>query len=185
MPIRLVLLITLAMTTWAGCAPSNVAATVAGTNAKDEAASSDTETAEAAPVTPAGPKPGETPDQPIEITWDDLNLPLPPDSTYESWMLTTRAKSVLDKYVRITGHMYGGLLQKDNVRTFPLMRDKDCPFGAGGHAHHVVEVNLQGKLRTRYTASPVTVEGFLSVAPFTGTDGTTWSVYHLEGTKIQ
>jgi len=128
---------------------------------------------------------GLTPDQPIEITWDDLNLPLSADSTYESWMLTSRAKAVVDHYVRISGYMYAGIAQKDAIRTFPLLRDKDCPFGPGGHAHHAIEVNLQGKLRTKYTDAPVTIEGFLTVAPFNGTDGKTWSVYHLEGTKIQ
>lgn len=128
---------------------------------------------------------GATPDNPLAITWDDLNIPLPADSTYESWMLTSRAKAVLDRYVQISGYMYGGIAQKDAIRTFPLLRDKDCPFGPGGHAHHAIEVNLQGRLRTGYTSAPVTVEGFLTVAPFTGTDGKTWSVYHLEGTKIQ
>lgn len=128
---------------------------------------------------------GATAENPLPITWDDLNIPLPADSTYESWMLTSRAKAVLDRYVRITGHMYGGIAQKEAIRTFPLLRDKDCPFGPGGHAHHAIEVNLQGKLRTSYSLEPVTVEGFLTVAPFTGTDGKTWSVYHLEGTKIQ
>ena len=128
---------------------------------------------------------GATADHPLAITWEDLDIPLPADSTYQSWMLTSRAKAVVDRYVRITGHMYAGLAQKDAIRTFPLVRDKDCPFGPGGHAHHVIEVNLQGRLRASYTGEPVTVEGFLSVAPFTGTDGKTWSVYHLEGTQIQ
>jgi len=128
---------------------------------------------------------GTSPERPLEITWEDLDLPLPVDSTYESWMLSSRAKAVLDRYVRISGYMYAGIAQKDAIRTFPLLRDKDCPFGPGGHAHHAIEVNLQGKLRTAYTDAPVAVEGFLTVAPFTGTDGKTWSVYHLEGTRIQ
>jgi hypothetical protein len=131
------------------------------------------------------PGEGKTPERPLAITWDDLDIPLPADSTYESWMLTSRAKAVLDRYVRITGHMYGGIAQKDAIRTFPLLRDTDCPFGPGGHAHHAIEVNLQGKLRTHFRTAPVTVEGFLTLSPFTGTDGKTWSVYHLEGTKVQ
>jgi hypothetical protein len=128
---------------------------------------------------------GHSAESPLPITWDDLVLPLPPDSNFESWMLTSRAKSVVDRYVQVKGYIYGGIQQKDGIRTFPLLRDIDCPFGPGGHAHHAIEVNLQGKLRTSYTRSPVTVEGFLTVSPFTGTDGKTWSVYHLEGTKIQ
>ena len=171
------LLLASALLGLAGCTRAS------GTSAEVAAAAADR--ANAAADQPSESEAGKTADQPLEITWEDLDIPLPADSTYESWMLTSRAKAVLDRYVRISGHMYGGIAQKDNIRTFPLLRDKDCPFGPGGHAHHAIEVNLQGKLRTSYSNSPVTVEGYLTVAPFTGTDGKTWSVYHLEGTKIR
>jgi hypothetical protein len=128
---------------------------------------------------------GQTADDPLPITWQDLDIPLEPDSVYESWMLTTRARAVTERYVRITGFMYGGIAVRDGIREFPLLRENECPFGAGGQAHHAVQVNLQGKLRTHFTTEPVTVEGYLSVDPFNGPNGKTWSLYHLEGTKIR
>ena len=124
--------------------------------------------------------------EPLPITFEDLDIGMEADSVYEPWMLTTSVKSLLGKRVRITGFMSAAILQGgDTIRTFPLLREKECPFGPGGRAHHVIEVELQGKLRTDFRTGPVTVEGVLSVQPWNGPNGKTWSLYHLEGTKIE
>jgi hypothetical protein len=81
--------------------------------------------------------------------------------------------------------MCGAVFQRDNIRNFPLMRELECPFGPGGQAHHVVEVELQGKLRTSFTTEPVTIEGIFSVQPRSGPNGKTWSLYRLDATQIE
>ena len=127
-------------------------------------------------ITSAGPQ---------TVEWEQLDLGMEPDSVYESWMLTTRVKALEGQHVRITGFMSGAIFQRDNIRTFPLMRERECPFGPGGQAHHVIEVELQGKRRTSFSTEPVTVEGVFSVRPWTGPNGKTWSLYHISADKIE
>ncbi|HZN34049.1 MAG TPA: hypothetical protein VFB80_09530 [Pirellulaceae bacterium] len=122
---------------------------------------------------------------PLAITWEQLDLPIPPDSVFEPWMITTRVQALEGKQVRIKGYMFGGLFQTSGIREFPLLREKDCPFGQGGQPHHAINVELAGSLRTSLTTEPVTVEGKFSVQPWTGPNGKTWSVYHMEVTKME
>ena len=100
-------------------------------------------------------------------------------------MITSRVEALAGRQVRIQGYMFGGLLQTSGVREFPLLREKDCPFGQGGQPHHAINVELAGELRTSYTPEPVTVEGTFHVRPWTGPNGKTWSLYHMEVTKIE
>jgi hypothetical protein len=131
---------------------------------------------------PAAVKP---PSGPQDVPWEQLDLGMEPDSVYEPWMLTTRVKILEGQPIRITGFMSGAILQKNNIRTFPLMREKECPFGPGGQAHHVIEVELDASRRTEFTTEPITVEGVFSVKPWTGPNGKTWSLYRLDGAKIR
>jgi hypothetical protein len=177
----------LAAAIFAGCAHSPEPAARAespGSLAAASQAGAIEKSGEAAAVeSPSAPaKPAE----PLPITFEDLDIGMEADSVYEPWMLTTSVKSLIGKRVRITGFMSAAILQgSDTIRTFPLLREKECPFGPGGRAHHVIEVELQGKLRTNFRREPVTVEGVLSVQPWNGPNGKTWSLYHLEGTKIE
>lgn len=123
--------------------------------------------------------------EPLTITWEDLDVGMPPDTLFEPWMAPTRVKALEGKRVRIVGYMSGAIFQKDHIREFPLMREKECPFGPGGQAHHVIEVELQGKVRTSFTTMPVTVEGVFGIQPRTGPNGNTWSLYRLDATKIE
>jgi hypothetical protein len=122
---------------------------------------------------------------PLKITWEELDVGMEPDSVFESWMMTTRVKAIDGRQIRISGYISGAIFQKDKIREFPLMREKECPFGPGGQAHHVIEVELAGNLRTSFTTEPVTVEGIISIQPRTGPNGKTWSLYRLEATKIE
>lgn len=122
---------------------------------------------------------------PQKITWEQLDLPIPPDSVFEPWMMTTRVEALEGQQVRIEGYMFGGLLQTSGIKSFPLLREKECPFGQGGQPHHAINVKLAGKLRASYTTQPVTVEGTFHIRPWNGPNGKTWSLYHMEVTKME
>ncbi|WP_425618257.1 hypothetical protein NA78x_001959 [Anatilimnocola sp. NA78] len=130
---------------------------------------------------PAEPEPPVTED----ITWERLDIGMEPDSVYQPWMLKHQVKVLEGKPVRIKGFMHGAVFQRNNIRTFFLLREIDCPFGPGGQAHHAIEVELQGKLRTSFNNQERTVEGIFSVVPMKGENGNTWSLYRIAGTSIE
>ena len=99
-------------------------------------------------------------------------------------MLTTALKSLEGRTVRLTGYMYGDVFQPTNIREFKLVRHADCQFGAAGHPAHLVFIDLQDKLRTSFTTEPITVEGMFHIKPFTGPDGRTWALYHMDGINV-
>jgi hypothetical protein len=121
---------------------------------------------------------------PVSITWDELNIPIDPDARFEPWMLTTGIKSLEGETVHISGFMYPGVFQKENIKEFVLIKHLGCQFGATGHPQHVMVVELQDKLRTSFTSQPIDVEGTFRIRPWLGPDGETWAIYHLEGTKV-
>lgn len=131
-------------------------------------------------------KPASNLREPIEVEWDRLEMPLGEDNKFESWMVPSRVHELEGKRVRVKGLMYaGGLSQRGNIREFPLIRELGCEFGNGAPAWHVIMVELEGKLRTEYKSEQITVEGILRVKPYNGPDGKTWSVYFLQGTKVE
>jgi hypothetical protein len=81
--------------------------------------------------------------------------------------------------------MYGDVFQPTNIREFKLVRHTDWEFGAVGHPAHLIFIELGEPLRTSFTTEPVTVEGTFHIRPFTGTDGRTWALYHMDVTKIE
>ncbi|MFN0021246.1 MAG: hypothetical protein ACKVP0_23605 [Pirellulaceae bacterium] len=124
--------------------------------------------------------------EPIEVDWDRLEMPLGEDNKFEPWMVPSRVQELEGKRVRVKGLIYaGGLSQRGNIREFPLIRELGCEFGRGAPAWHVIMVELEGKLRTEYKSEQITVEGILRVQPYNGDDGKTWSVYFLQGTKVE
>lgn len=124
--------------------------------------------------------------EPIEVAWDRLEMPLGEDNKFEPWMVPSRVQELEGKRVRVKGLIYaGGLSQRGNIREFPLIRELGCEFGNGAPAWHVIMVELEGKLRTEYKSELITVEGILQVKPYNGSDGKTWSVYFLQGTKVE
>ena len=137
------------------------------------------------PVVPEKPPEPEKPKGPEDITWERLDIGMEPDSVFQPWMLTTSIKLLEGKPVRIKGWMNGAVFQRNNIRNFHLMREKECPFGPGGQAHHAIEVELQDKLRTSYTTDEITIEGVFSVVPMKGENGNTWSLYRISGTAVK
>jgi hypothetical protein len=122
---------------------------------------------------------------PIKIAWDELDVGIQAESVYEPWMMKTSIKVLEGQSVRITGYIHPGLLQKDGIREFVLLRNIDCPYGRQGEAHHVILVELQGDLRIAYTRKPVMVEGVFHVRPYQGPDGSTWALYAMDGTRVE
>lgn len=135
-------------------------------------------------VEPVKPDP-EKPAGPEDITWQRLDIGMEPDSVFQPWMLNTSVKVLEGKQIRIKGWMNGAVFQRSNIRNFFLMREKECPFGPGGQAHHAIEVVLEGKLRTDFTLDEITVEGTFSVVPLKGENGNTWSIYRISGTAVK
>jgi len=139
------------------------------------------------PEKPSAPTPTQSNEnEPIAVQWDRLEMPLGEDNHFEPWMVPSRVSELDGKRVRIEGLIYaGGLYQKGNIREFPLIRELGCQFGSGAPAWHVIMVELEGKLRTEYKTEPIIIEGILRVKPYNGTDGKVWSVYSLQGMKIE
>lgn len=136
------------------------------------------------PVEEVVARPKADPNAIEPITYEDLDLPMEPDTLFQEWMLTQRVRDLDGRKVRISGYMFGGsLFTTGNVKRFYMLREKECPFGPGGQAHHAVEVELEDQA-IRFREGPVTIEGRLTLRPFTGENGKTWSLYHLAGRKV-
>lgn len=175
------LLAVLPLVTFVGCGPAPVSVTEKpivslSTPEKTDAPEKPPEPEKPAAVIKTGPE---------DITWERLDIGMEPDSVYQPWMLTTSIKVLEGKSVRIKGWMNGAVFQRSNIRNFFLMREKECPFGPGGQAHHAIEVVLEGKLRTDFTLDEITVEGTFSVVPMKGENGNTWSLYRISGTAVK
>ena len=141
--------------------------------------------AQRAPAEEVGlPQEGQ-PTSPRSLKWDEIDLPLGAAEKFQPWMLNTVVQALDGRTVRITGYMYGDVFQPTNIREFKLVRHVDCEFGAVGHPAHLIFIELGGKLRTSFTTEPVTVEGTFHIRPFTGPDGRTWALYHMDVTKIE
>jgi len=126
-----------------------------------------------------------TPDgRAISITFDDLQLEMKEDSVFDPSMLTARVKQLDGQRVRIRGFIYPAVLQQTGITKFPLIKNTQCKFGPGGLAHHIILVDLRPGLSTSFTVRPIAVEGLLTVRPFDGPDGKTWTIYHMVGDKV-
>jgi hypothetical protein len=117
------------------------------------------------------------------MSFDDLDLKMNPDTLFEDWMLTQRVRDLDGKRVRITGFMLPSY-DSQKIRHFIMLREKECPYGPGGQAHHVIAVTMK-EASARFTAGSITVEGVLSVRPFTGYNDKTWAVYALDDAVLQ
>lgn len=127
----------------------------------------------------------KTDNGPLELVWEELEIPLGPEQDFEPWMISTAIKSLDGRQVRITGYMYEGVAQKSNIREFVLIKHVGCQFGSEGQPQHLVMVELQGKLRTSLTTSSVKLTGDFAVEPYTGPDGRVWALYRLQATSLE
>jgi hypothetical protein len=123
--------------------------------------------------------------RPIPITFDDLHLEMKEDSVFDPRLLTPRIKQLDGQRVRIRGFIFPSILQQKGITRFPLVKNTECKFGPGGIAHHIIMVDLRPGVSTSFTVRPIAVEGLLTVRPWTGPDGMTWTVYHMLGEKVK
>jgi hypothetical protein len=114
----------------------------------------------------------------IEIVFEDIQLPVQADMVFRPFMLTDRVKELEGKRVRINGYMLPDSRTK-GIRQFVLLKNTECKFGPGGQADHLVNVLMTDGVTAKYRDDPIAVEGVLTVNPFEGPDGNTWSIYDL------
>jgi len=122
---------------------------------------------------------------PEEISFEDINLQIPPDTAFRKFMLTDRAKELDGQLVRLSGYIFGGVSQLRGIKEFILLRNTECKFGPGGQADHLVRVFLEEGVETTYTDKVVEVEGILRIEPYEGVDGFTWSIYDMAGNAVK
>jgi hypothetical protein len=148
----------------------------------------DTDTAEPSPPPPEVTTPvkasvargatGRADSGTLEISFEDIDLPMQEDMVFRPFMLTDRAKELDGKRVRISGYMLPDSKTK-GIKQFVLLKNTECKFGPGGQADHLVNVLMVDGNDAKFREDPVSVEGTLTVKPFTGPDGNTWSIYDL------
>lgn len=133
----------------------------------------------------ADPKPRLTKQGAQIISFDDLKLDIKADIVFKRSMLTDKAKSLDGKKVNIKGVMLGSTQSLKGIEKFILIRNYQCKFGRGGQMHHNIRIDLQDGVTASYTTRVIEVEGELSIDPWEGPDGKTWSIYYLKGYKAK
>ena len=116
--------------------------------------------------------------QVVDITFAEINMNMTADMVFRPFLVTDRVRELEGKRVRITGKMFnlGASAKTDN---FVLLKNKECKFGPGGQADHLVNVVLREGTKIKYREEPLTVEGIFKLNPTGGVDGNTWSVFDL------
>lgn len=141
----------------------------------------------AKPAIPERPPADRTPTRPGEaekVTFEDLNLGMQADVVYRPFMLTDRVKDLEDKKISLSGYMHPPETQT-GIKKFILLKNTQCKFGPGGQADHLTDVHLKDGESTKFTPSPIKIEGTLKIEPFQGPDGNTWAIYRVEGAQIR
>ncbi len=128
-------------------------------------------------------RPGEA----EKITWDDLNLGMPPDVAFRPFMLSDRVKELEGQRVSIEGFMHGAPLSIKNAKEFVFLKNTQCKFGPGGQADHLARVYLREGTTTEFQSASFTVEGKLTFETYTGRpdDPTTWAIYRLDDAVVR
>ncbi len=120
------------------------------------------------------------------ISFDELNLGMPEDSKFRPMMLQVnngRAEELNGARISIGGHM-NPPDQLTGLNEFVLLKNKDCKFGPGGQADHLMRVFMKDGKTTDYTDAVIYVEGILTIKPFPEDGPSTWSIYDIEATSV-
>ncbi len=118
------------------------------------------------------------------ISFDDLNIGLQPDVAFRPFMMSDhRADALIGRRVNVGGYMLAGD-RATGIQDFILLKNLECKFGPGGMADHLIHVKLQDDVSASYTNKVLYIEGTLTLNPFQGPDGNTWSIYDLEGERV-
>ena len=120
----------------------------------------------------------------IVISFDDIDLPIDADMVFRPFMMTDRAQSLDGKRVRINGFMLADAKTR-GIKEFILVKNTECKFGPGGQADHLVNVKVNIDNGVIHRVDAVSIEGVLSINPFTGFDGNTWSIFDMECDRVE
>ena len=171
------------------CAPSATAVDDESTTTAAATTDQPAVTEETTPPTPpveVEPSPAEpvtvvAPADEMEIiTFDELNLNMQPDVVFRPFFLTERVKQLDGRKIQIEGYIDGvSASSVKNLQEFVLLKNTECKFGPGGQADHLISVRMVDGKKTDFTSKVIQVEGILSIKPFEGPDGNTWSIYEL------
>lgn len=124
-------------------------------------------------------------EKPLDISFDQLIISMQPDVVFRPWMLTPEVQALDGKKIRLHGYMYGGVQKRTGLKEFILLRNTECKFGPGGQADHLIKVKLDPNLETSYTTNVVMIEGTLTINPYEGPDGNTWSIYDMQCNSVK
>jgi hypothetical protein len=169
-------------TTTAGSAVDGSSVVVA--TSTDSAPASTPDPAETASDSPAARVEPADQATAMEISFDDIQLPIQPDMVFRPFMLTDRVKELDGKRIRIHGYMLPDTKTK-GITQFVMLKNMECKFGPGGQADHLINVLMNEGLTARFREDPISVEGVLKIKPFTGPDGNTWSLYDLACDRVE
>lgn len=120
------------------------------------------------------------------VSFDDLNIGMPPDAKFRPLLLEYndgQVKKLFGQRINLAGY----IAPPDKLKgldDFILLKNLDCKFGPGGQADHLVHVIMQGGETTDFTDKVVYVEGELQLKPFPEDGPSTWSIYDLKATKV-
>ena len=120
------------------------------------------------------------------ISFDELNLGMPEDSKFRPMMLKLndgRAEQLNGCRISIGGHM-NPPDQLKGLTEFVLLKNKECKFGPGGQADHLMRVFMKDGKTTDYTDKVIYVEGIMTIKPFPDDGPSTWSIYDIEATSV-
>ena len=118
------------------------------------------------------------------IAFEDIQLPIQADIVFRPFMLTDRVKDLDGQRIRIDGYMLPDSKTK-GIKQFVLLKNTECKFGPGGQADHLLNVEMVEGATAEFRDAPITIEGVLTINPFQGPDGNTWSIYDLACEKIE
>ena len=119
----------------------------------------------------------------VDISFEDIRLPIQEDMVFRPFMLTDRARELDGKRIRISGYMLPDTKTR-GITEFVLLKNTECKFGPGGQADHLLSVKMIPGEGTRFRDDPISVEGTLIIKPFQGPDGNTWSIYDLTCERV-
>jgi hypothetical protein len=117
------------------------------------------------------------------VTFEDLIIDMKQDEKFKPQMLTQKVVDLNNQRVKIQGFIFPALPIAKGIKAFPLVKNTECKFGPGGTAHHLVDIKMAKGVTVDYTTRIVTVEGILTIKPFDGFDGNTWSIYEMKCDK--
>ena len=120
----------------------------------------------------------QEPNDAVEITFDDLALPIEPGDKFHDELLTSRAKELLDQRIRLEGVMYPAD-KLNEIESFVLLRSYRMGY-AQQPADEMISVKLRAGSLATFRNKAITIEGVLRLSPFDGPNGATWSIYDLE-----